>query len=158
MRLLKIFLALCVALWGLIGFVSNIADLGGVASYVRSVTALEWAENPAIVPWATQNSVLVWLGVVLIVLGKFAPMVGGGAGALIMTSRLGASPEAFAGAKRWAVMGAGYGFGLLFLGFIVVGEMAFAMFFDPALEGASQGAWRYGGSMGLIAIFLAQPE
>ena len=47
---------------------------------------------------------------------------------------------------------------MLFGGFTVVGETMYLMWVDPGGEHAAAGAWRYGGFIALIMIFIAQAE
>lgn len=63
------------ALWGLIGAIGNLAKPGVAYEAVQSVTtmpAFEAGEGP---PWATDNPVVIWLGVALIVAGKTAALL-----------------------------------------------------------------------------------
>lgn len=157
-RYLKILLVALVALWGLIGFMGNLAKLDVAYEAVQSVTtmpAFEAGEGP---PWATDNPVVIWLGVALIVAGKAAPLLFCGWGAIAMLQTVRADPARFREAKRWAVLGCGLALALLFGGFVVIGEMFFLMFMDPGSEQAAAAAFRYGGFIALIMIFVSQED
>lgn len=157
-RYLKVLLVAMVALWGLIGFMGNLAELDVAYEAVYSVTtmpAFEAGEGP---PWATDSPIVIWLGVAWIVLGKLVAVLFCGWGAIAMLRTIRADPVRFKEAKRWAVLGCGLALAVLFGGFIVIGEMFYLMFMDPGSERAAAAAFRYGGFIALIMIFVAQDE
>jgi predicted small integral membrane protein len=157
-RYLKIFLVVLVALWGLIGAMGNLAKPEVAYEAVHSVTTMPAFEAGEAPPWATENPVVIWLGVALIVLGKLAALVFCGWGAMAMLRAVRVGPERFQAAKRWAVLGCGLALASLFGGFVVIGEMFYLMFMDPGSEHAAAAAFRYGGFIALILIFVAQEE
>lgn len=157
-RYLKVLLVVLVALWGLIGVMGNLAKLEVAYEAVQSVTtmpAFEAGEGP---PWATDNPVVIWLGVALIVAGKLAALLFCGWGAIAMLRTVRADPVRFQAAKQWAVLGCGLALASLFGGFVVIGEMLYLMFMDSGSEHAAAAAFRYGGFIALIMIFVAQEE
>lgn len=157
-RYLKVLLVVLVALWGLIGVMGNLAKLEVAYEAVHSVTtmpAFEAGEGP---PWATDNPVVIWPGVALIVAGKLAALLFCGWGAIAMLRTVRADPARFQAAKRWAVLGCGLALASLFGGFVVIGEMFYLMFMDPGSEHAAAAGFRYGGFIALIMIFVAQGE
>ena len=160
-RSLKILLAGIVAYWGLIGAMGNLMSLDMTYQYVELVTSFaevpskEGAELP---PWQTTNSIIVSLGVLLIVSGKLGAFIFGSLGAYKMIKAFRANAEVFAEAKKYAVFGCGLAVAMLFGGFIVIGETMFMMWIYPDGASAAQSAWRYGGFMALIMIFIAQNE
>lgn len=157
-RYLKILLVLLVALWGLIGFMGNLAKLDATYEAVQSVTTMPFFEPGEGPPWATDNAAVIWIGVALIIAGKLAALVFCGWGAIAMLRTVGADAYAYGRAKRWAVLGCGLALAMLFGGFTVFGEMFFLMFMDPGNEHAAAAAFRYGGFIALIMIFLAQED
>ena len=157
-RYLKILLVALVALWGLIGVVNNLAEPDNVYTAVQDVAsmpAFEVGEGP---PWATDNPVIIWLGVALIIAGKAAALVFCGLGVLAMLRHAGSAPAQFQASKAWAILGCGAALAMLFGGFTVIGEGLFLMVLDPASIPAGAAAFRYGGFIGLIMIFVAQRE
>ncbi len=157
-RYVKIFLLLSVGVWGLIGTFGNLAGLSAVYDEVLKVTSMAAIPEGVGPPWGTSNPVVVWIGVLFIVLGKVAALIGGGYGGAVLLRNINASPADFAKAKTWAVAGCGAAFGLMFFSFTVMGESAFFMFFNPVHAGAGDLAFRFGGSFALITLFVAQPE
>ena len=155
-RYIKVLLALSVGLWGLIGLVGNLAGLPDIYAAVQKITSMSGIPEDVGPPWRTTNAIVVSLGVVAIVLGKLAAVLAGFGGVVMFRNR-GASAEDFRQSKKWAVAGAGLAFALMFLGFTVMAETAFFMFFGPE-AGAGALAFRYSASFALIALFLAQPE
>ncbi len=157
-RYVKIFMVLAVGIWGLIGTFGNLAGLSDVYNEVLKVTSMAAIPEDFGPPWRTGNPVIVWLGVLFIVLGKVAALVGGGYGGAVMLKHVNAPVEQFNKAKTWAVAGCGLAFGLMFFSFTVMGESAFFMFYDPVHAGAAALAFRFSGSFALVALFVAQPE
>lgn len=158
-RLIKIKLVFLVAFWGLMGVLGNLAHLGLTYDNVQQVTSMtHMVEAGGAPPWANSNPVVIWLGVLLIVAGKAGALLFGTVGGIAMLRARTASAEAFQVAKKWAIVGCGAAVLMLFGGFTVIGETVFLMFFDPELEHAAQAAFRYGGFIALIMIFLAQRD
>lgn len=157
-RYLKSLLVVLVAVWGLIGLMGNLAKPEVAYEAVHSVTTMPAFEAGKAPPWATDNSVVIWLGVALIMAGKAAALLFCGWGAMAMLRTVRSDPVRFREAKRWAVLGCGLALASLFGGFIVIGEMFYLMFMDPGSEHAAAAAFRYGGFIALIMIFVAQDE
>lgn len=160
-RSLKILLAGIVAYWGLIGVMGNLLSLDITYEYVEMVTSFtgiapkEGAEFP---PWQTSNPIIVSLGVLLIVSGKLGAFIFCSLGVYKMIKAHKASAEVFAQAKQFAVFGCGLAIVMLFGGFIVIGETMYLMWANPDGASSAQAAWRYGGFMALIMIFIGQKE
>ncbi|MCH9672427.1 MAG: DUF2165 domain-containing protein, partial [Gammaproteobacteria bacterium] len=83
-RYVKIFLVLSVGLWGLIGVIGNLSSLSDTYSEVAKVTSMSGVPEDFGPPWRTENPLIVWIGVLTIVLGKIAALVGGVFGGLVM--------------------------------------------------------------------------
>lgn len=158
LRAVKIVLVALVALWGLIGAFGNLTHLGGTYDAVRTVAAMEGVEGINGGPPSTENSIIVWLGVALIVIGKIAAAVFCGAGAVAMARSAGGSASEFQHAKRLALVGCGAAIVMLFGGFAVIGESFFQMWQTPVGQLAGAGAFRYAGYIALIAIFVGQED
>ncbi len=159
-RNLKILFAAIVAFWGLMGAMGNFASLGIAYEYVEMVTSMSevFEEEDAGPPWRTSSPIIVSAGVLLIVLGKLGAFAGCSIGVFHMVKARNADAQAFANAKRWAVLGCGLAVAMLFGGFIVIGETVYLMWISEGGESAAAGAWRYGGFIALIMIFIAQAE
>lgn len=156
-RWLKILLASLVSLWGLIGAAGNFAHLDNAYESVRAVTSMPMFGDAA-PPWRTENPVVVWLGVAIIIAGKLAAFAFCGTGAVLMSRRATAPAVDFQQAKRWALLGCGLAAAMLFGGFAVIGETLYVMFRNPEAAPAGDAAFRYGGFILLIALFIGQRE
>jgi predicted small integral membrane protein len=159
-RTLKILFAAIVAYWGLIGAMGNFASLSIAYDYVEMVTSMSGVVDAgaAAPPWRTSSPVIVWAGVLLIVLGKLGAAVFCSLGVFKMLRARNADRQEFARARQWAVLGCGLAVAMLFGGFIVIGETMYLMWVAPDGEHAAAGAFRYGGFIALIMIFIAQAE
>lgn len=157
-RLVKILLIALIALWGLVGAAANFSHLDTAYEAVRSVTLMPTFPTEAAPPWRTESPVIVWLGVALIVSGKVAAAVFCGLGAAMMFKQRRADGEVFQHAKRFALVGGGLALAMLFGGFTLIGETLYAMFRHPDHVKAAEGAFRIGGFLALIMIFVGQPE
>lgn len=157
-RYVKILLVLAVGVWGLIGAFGNLAGISDVYDAVLKVTSMSGIPEDVGPPWRTSNALVVWIGVLFIVLGKFAALVGGGYGGAVMLRHANAPASEWNTSKNWAVAGCGAAFGLMFFSFTVMGETAFFMFYDPMHSGAAALAFRFAGSFALITLIVAQPD
>ena len=159
-RTLKILFAAIVAFWGLVGAIGNFASLSIAYEYVEMVTSMSRVveDGGAAPPWRTSSPIIVWAGVMLIVLGKLGAFGFCSTGVVKMVKARAADARAFAAAKKYAVFGCGLAVAMLYGGFTVVGETMYLMWIDPDGEHAAAGAFRYGGFIALIMIFIAQAE
>ena len=158
MRGLKIALMMMVAFWAFIAVQGNLAEMGMTYDQVRHVTTMPMFKPGEGPPWASDNALLIGLGVALIVLGKLAGMVAAGYGAYRMHRARHADSATFNAAKQWAVLGCGITIGWLFLGFTTIGENFYLMFLDEVGRHSAESAFRYGAMTALMMIFVAQPD
>lgn len=157
-RQLKILLAALVAFWGIIGAVANIWHAGLAVHQVRAVIAMTGVPDAFPHGQAIDSGLLAWIGLAVIVLAKFA---GGGLcliGALRMWRSRALPAADFQAAKQAAIMGCGIMLAMLFGLFIAAGEGYFLLSFSEIGAHALPSAFRYIGSVGIIAILLSQPE
>ncbi|MEE4661395.1 MAG: DUF2165 family protein [Halieaceae bacterium] len=156
LKLTKIFLIAAVCLWGAIGALGNVLGWQGTLGAVGAATSMAgFVEND----WrATSNSLVILAGALCIVGFKLASATLCGLGASQMWADKGADSERFAVAKQLAVAGCGVAVFGLFFGWIVLGEQWFEMWRSPDLASAGESAFRYGGFIGIIGIFVALPE
>ncbi len=157
-RLAKTLLIALVALWGVIGAAGNFSHLNTAYDAVRSVTLMPTFPAEAAPPWRTENAVVVWLGVALIVSGKLAAAILCGIGTYSMFKNRKADSAAFQHAKRYGLVGCALAVAMLFGGFSIIGETLYAMFRHPEHLKAAEGAFRYGGMIALIMIFVGQSD
>ncbi len=109
-------------------------------------------------PFATTNTVVIWLGALSIVAGKVGALVLCSIGAFQMTKAIGAGPDQFQLSKRFAIIGCGVAVAMLYGSFIVFAESLFMMWQTPMGQTSALGAFRYGGFIALIMIFVAMKE
>ena len=157
LRFAKIFLVFAAAVWGLLGTIGNLADISTVYEQVREVTTMSGIPEGVGPPWRTANPVVVSIGVLAIVLAKVAALTAG-VGGVHMLKNVNAGTAEFERSKKLAVAGCAVAFGLIYLSFTVAAEGAFFMFYSPRFADAGELAFRLSGSLGLIAIFVAQRE
>jgi len=108
---------------------------------------------------ATSNPLIMWLGAIFIAGSKIAAAGFCLLGAHRMFTERASDADTFAAAKEMALVGCGIAVFMLFAGFIVVAESWFEMWRSELLRVISlDSAFRYGGMIALIAIFVAQRE
>ena len=157
-RGLKIAFMLMVAFWAFIAVLGNLTQPGVTYAQVRHVTTMTMFKPGEGPPWASDNAVLIWMGVALIVLGKLAGLFATAYGAAGMYRARHADGAVFNASKKWAILGCGIAIGWLFLGFTTIGENFFYMFLDETGRSSAESAFRYGAMTALMMIFLAQPD
>ncbi|MEO1657429.1 MAG: DUF2165 family protein [Pseudomonadota bacterium] len=159
-RDLKTLMTAMIAFWGLMAAFGNVMSLGAAYTQVTLVTSMaDVAEaGGPVLPWATSNPLVAWLGVATIVGSKLGAGIFCSIALVKMVSARRGETAAFVSAKQWAVFGTGFGALLLFGGFTVFGEFVFMMWMSPKLAGAADMAARYGMMLAVLTIFLAQPE
>lgn len=119
---------------------------------------MSWMPEGSGPPWRTEDPIVVSIGVAVIIGGKLAAAIFCGLGGWRMIETFNTGHAEFEKAKAPAIMGCVLAFISLFGGFTLFGETAFLMFNDPGNVQAAQAAWRYGGAIMLIAIFLSLHE
>lgn len=159
LRLTKIILIAAVAAFLLVGAFSNVTDWGGTMGAVAAVTSMATVDGGANGWRATTSPVVIWLGALFILLLKVA------AGLLCVTgaSRMWAARKddaaAFATAKELALAGCAIAIFMLFAGWIVIAETWFELWRSDSMRSlALETAFRYGGMIALIALFVATRE
>lgn len=159
LRALKTLLILAVAGWGFIAALQNLLDWQGTLDAIRAATSMTTFESGAESWQATSNSLLIWLGAVLIVVSKLAS--GGlcllGSGQMWRARHAGTSE--FQRSKNLALSGCAISILMLFGGFIVLAETWFELWRSDVLRGpVLDSAFRYGGMIALIALFVSSPD
>ncbi len=156
LRMMKIALILGVALWGFVGAFGNIMDWGGTMGAVGAATSMATFDGGNESWKATSNPVLIWLGALFIMLSKTAAGILCALGAAKMWAARESDVAAFAQAKAIALAGCGVAVFMLFTGFIVIAESWYEMWRSDVMRGpVLESAFRYGGMIALIAIFVA---
>ena len=159
LRIMKILLVLGVAMWGLIGAFGNLADWSGTKDAVAAVTTMSTFEGGSDHWRATSNPVLIFTGALFILLFKAIAGLLCLLGAWRMWAARASGAADFARAKTLALTGCAVAIFLLFVGFGVIAEVWFELWqskelHDPVLASA----FRYGGMIGLIALFVGMRD
>ncbi len=158
-RVVKIFLVISLALWGLVGASGNFQSWGETMGSVSAVTTMVTIEGGAGKWQATSNPVIIWAGAIFIAGSKLLMGLMCTLGAVRMLAARGADPATFNAAKTIALAGAGIAVVMLFGGFIVIAESWYELWRSQSeLGGALDAAFRYAGMIALIAIFVAMPD
>ncbi len=155
----KSMMILTVALWGFIGALHNVLDWGGTLDAVGAVTSMATFDSGAESWQATSNSVLIWVGALFIFGSKLATGTLCSIGAIGMWRSQDSSHDAYHAAKTMALTGCAIALIMLFGGFIVMAESWFELWRSESMRGpVLQSAFRYGGMIALIAIFVASKD
>jgi len=159
LRIIKILLILSVAAWGIIGAFGNLSDWGGTMGGVSEVTSMGSFEGGADHWRATSNPVVIMAGALFILLAKMIAGILCLEGARRMWSARKEDATEFAKAKTFALTGCAVAVFMLFLGFSVIAEVWYELWqsdtmHDPVLASA----YRYGGQIALIAIFVSMRD
>ncbi|HSG88106.1 MAG TPA: DUF2165 family protein [Pseudomonadales bacterium] len=156
LRIAKTLLVCSVVLWGLVGAFHNILDWSGTLGAVGAATSMATFEGGAESWQATSSMVIVWAGALFICLSKLLTAGLCGVGATRMWAARGAGAAEFEAAKSFALTGCAVAVLMLFGGFIVIAESWFEMWRSDVMRGpVLQSAFRYGGMIALIALFVA---
>jgi predicted small integral membrane protein len=156
-RISKIVLIALVAVWGAIGGIKNFADIsGGVGATAAVMNPGPEARVPE---WqAITYPIVVWLGWVLIPLGKLAAAGMCSVGAWRMWGARKLDPPTFNAAKELGLAGCAFAIAMLFGVFFVFGSTYFNLWMTPVGNVALPIAFQLIGSIGLIALFVYQKD
>jgi len=158
-RTAKVGLIIVAALWGYVGALGNILDWNQALGAVAAVTSMSTFEGGSDSWQAMTSPLLSWLGALFIVSGKLATAVLCTIGAKRMWQSRSSSADYFVEAKQIALTGCAVGAIMLFGGFLVIGESWFELWrAEGLIRFALTDAFRYGGMLILIAIFVGQKE
>lgn len=159
LRIMKILLVLGVALWGLLGAFGNLSDWSGTTDAVKAVTAMTTFEGGADHWRATSNPALIFAGALFILLSKAGAGLLCLEGARRMWGARAKSAADFADAKTFALTGCAIAVFMLFVGFSAIAETWFELWQSEAMQGpVLASAYRYGGMIALIAIFVGMRD
>jgi predicted small integral membrane protein len=159
LRMTKVLMVVCVTLWCLLGAAEHILDWGGTMGAVGSAASMSTFDGGAESWKATSNPIVIWMGALMIMLSKLAAGILCSMGALKMWRARASESAVFSAAKSSALAGCAIAMIMLFGGFIVIGETWFEMWRSDVLRDLSlQSAFRYGGMITLIALFVASRD
>jgi len=157
-RLTKVFFALAIGLFALLVAADNVIDYGTNYAFVQHVFSMDTIFPDSRLTWrAIRNPVLWQAGYWLIILGEALTALLFLAGAMRLLSAVRAPAEKFEAAKAWVVVGAGIGFAVWFVGFMLVGGEWFQMWQSSQWNG-QQSAFRFYVTILLVLVFINQPD
>jgi predicted small integral membrane protein len=153
----KILLMLAVAFYGAMGIFNFIGWERGM-EMVTAITSMSQLPENRVMPWATENTVIAFLGLLFIGGSKLAGGILCAIGAWKMWSARNASAEEFNESKTHAVLGCVVLLILFFGGFMYLAANFWGGY-QTQLGVASAGwAFQLGTSVALVLVFLNQPD
>jgi len=156
---MKILLVLTVSMWGIIGVLLNVLDWQGTVGAVAAATSMGTFEGGAESWQATTNPAVVWLGALFITLSKLTVFGLCLIGAIRMRQARTSPAPVFSASKELALVGCAVAVVMLFGGFIVIAESWFELWRSDVMRGpVLESAFRYGGMIALIALFVGMKE
>jgi len=159
LRMTKIILIALVAIWAFMGAFFNLYHWSGTTDAVALTTSMSTFEGGAEDWRATSNPMVIWMGAVFIPILKLVVGALCAIGVWRMWSARLSDPPTFEAAKKLALAGCGVAMILLFGGWIVIAETWFELWRSDAFRDAAlQSAFRYGGMITLIALFVGAKE
>lgn len=159
LRKAKSIMILTVALWGFVGAFHNVIDWGGTIGAIGAATTMSTIPGGADSWQATGNSLVIWIGAFFIVASKLATGALCAVGAAGMWRASGSDLPAYNSAKEIALTGCAVAMIMLFGGFVVIAESWFELWRSESMLGSVlQSAFRYGGMITLIGLFVASKD
>jgi predicted small integral membrane protein len=157
-RVVKIIMVTSLALFAFIVTFDNIIDYGTNFQFVRHVLSMDTVfPDNALMHRALTDPVLWHLGYAVIIAGEGLTCLAFAVAAVELTRSVRDSAVRFNHAKRFVFVGAGIGFLVWFLGFMVVGGEWFAMW-QSKLWNGQQAAFRFYITLLGILIFVNQED
>ena len=159
LRKAKSIMILTVALWGFVGAFQNVIDWAGTIGAIGAATSMSTIAG-GIESWqATDNLLVIWIGAFFIVGSKLATGALCGIGATGMWRASVSDSSAYKVAKEIALTGCAIAMIMLFGGFVVIAESWFELWRSESMLGpVLQSAFRYGGMITLIGLFVASND
>lgn len=156
-RYCKIVLVAMVGFWGLTGVFNLIGWESGL-KMVETITSMAEVPGGGELPWATDSAWIVIPGFLFIAGSKLAGGVLCILGGLKMWQARSGPAGEFDRAKSLAVAGCTLMLVLLFGGFMYLSGQFFMGWQTQLGQSATTGAFQLGGSVGLVLLFLNQPD
>ncbi len=153
-RLSKIVMVAGLALWALLVTLGNIMDHGSNWAFVQHVLAMDTIFPDSNLKWrAISDPTLQTVAYVAIIVTEGLTTVAFAIAAWMMAANVKAPKTAFQKAKSFTAVGVILGFGLWFVGFIVIGGEWFAMWQSETWNGL-QAAFRFTMIILAIAVYV----
>ena len=156
-RIIKIILIVLVGLWGLIGGLGNLAltDSG----FTATAEVVGAAGRSGVADWQRiENPLLIWAAWALLPIGKLATAALCFFGAWRMCLSRHSPADQFNAAKAFGLLGCGIAIAMMFGVFMVAADTYFKIWQAELGSRVMPIAFRYVGSIGIIALFVNQPD
>ena len=149
-----------IALWGLLGGIANLMAYQDGYNSVAFTFSMEGAKDAPGMWRAVYDPLLIHIGFAFIWVSKFATGLLCSISALQLWNARNTTAEAFNAAKTIGLVGACISMFMLFFGFVVISGTYFELWRDLETMGyeAHVYAFIYFGFIGILALFIAQPE
>ena len=157
-RFAKIAVVAALAAFALIVAYNNVIDYNSNYQFVRHVLSMDTTFPDNALRSRAINSETIWHAAYALIIATEA--LAGlllALGAAVLLSRSRAPAKAFNHAKLWAAAGLALGFGLWFLGFVVIGGEYFAMWQSKMWNG-QDAAFRIATTMLAALILVSLPD
>ena len=158
LRMVKILLILSVAAYCILGMIANVDDWPRTLGSIRGVVSMIQVDGGPGRWQATTSPAVVLIGGIFIVLFKTIAGLLCLAGAWRMWTQRRADLATFAQAKTLGLVGCGVAILGLHFGWVVIAEQVFDLWRAKLLAQSANTAFRYAGSIALIAIFVSMGE
>ena len=158
-RILKVVLALCVALMCSFYALQNVVNLQAAYNFVALMASMEGhVAYPDTFGTAITSPALIWLILWIIILSEFAAGLLAAKGSFDMWQARSADSAGFNKAKKLAIAGAGIGVVIWFGYFHAIGGAFFQMWQTQVGAQPLQGAFQYAVMCGMVMIYLSMQD
>jgi predicted small integral membrane protein len=157
-RLVKVTMVAALAAFALIVASDNIVDYDSNYEFVRHVLSMDTTFGTSVLKYRAISNETMWHAAyasIIAVEGVTGVLLA--FGALALLRRLRSPAEIFNRTKVWAVAGLGVGFGLWFVGFLVIAAEYFAMWQSKVWNG-QEAAFRITAVILAVLIYVSLPD
>ena len=157
-RITKVIMVASLALFALLVTFDNLTDYDTNYAFVSHVLSMDTTFPGNALMYRAITSPALWqVGYALIIVGEGVSGVVLAIAAIALAWRLRSGGVRFNHAKRFAIIGAAFGFLVWFFGFMVVGGEWFSMWQSPTWNG-QEAAFRFYMTILAVLIFVNQPD
>jgi len=157
LRTIKIILIVLVGVWGLIGGLGNLAL--SESGFTATAEVVGADERSGVADWQRiESPLLIWAAWALLPIGKLATAALCFFGAWRMCLSHHSPADQFNAAKVFGLLGCGIAIAMMFGIFMVAADTYFKLWQADLGSRVMPIAFRYVGSIGIIALFVNQPD
>jgi predicted small integral membrane protein len=158
-RILKVVLALCVALMCSFYALQNVVNLQAAYNFVALMASMEGhVAYPDTFGSSITSPALIWLILWIIILSEFTAGICCAKGAFDMWRARKMDGAAYNSSKKFAILGAGLGVVIWFGYFHAIGGAFFQMWQTQVGAQPLQGAFQYAVMCGMVMIYLSMQD